>query len=146
VILWVPGRLPGLNELLAGKASQNGSWNRYNQLKQQWYGQIRMLCQAKRVAEIGPGYFSFLFCEPDRRRDPDNVVAGGVKLLFDSLVGAGVMAGDSWNHVLGFVGYWRHTPGKAGCLVRHGEALLTKEAALAFLEKENEHAKQENRV
>lgn len=134
--LLVNGRLPGLNELLAGKSSQNGSWNRYNQLKAQWYGQIKLLCQAKLVESVGPGYFTFLFSEPERRRDPDNVVAGGVKLLFDSLVGAGVMAGDSWVHVLGFVGYWQHTPGKASCLVHHGDAILTKDAILALLDKE----------
>jgi len=126
-----------LNDLLAGSRNHKGSWNAYNEQKRRWYGQIRLLCQAKRVETVGPGYFTFVFVEPDRRRDPDNVAAGGIKLLFDSLVGADVMKGDSWAHVLGFVSYWVHTPGKAGCLVHHGDALLTKDDALSLLEKEN---------
>lgn len=134
MILWVPGRLPGLNELLAGKASQNGSWNRYNQLKQQWYGQIKLLCHANRVESVGPGYFSFLFAEPDRRRDPDNIVSGGVKLLFDSMVGAGVLKGDSWSHVLGYVGYWGQFSGRVGCLVHwDAERLWSRESMEALL-------------
>ena len=145
MILRIPGRLPGLNELLAGKASQKNGWNAYNALKQRWYGQIRMLAQAARIEAIGPGYFTLVFSEPDRRRDPDNLAGGGIKLIFDSLVGAGVMKGDSWAHVLGFVSYWVHTPGEAGCLVHHGDALLTKDDALSLLEKENEHAYQQDR-
>lgn len=135
--LFVRGRLPGLNELLAGSRNAKGGWNAYNEQKQRWYGQIRLLCQAKRVETVGPGHFTFLFIEPDRRRDPDNVVAGGVKLLFDSLVGAGVMKGDSWAHVLGFCGFWAQDSGRVGCLVHHDPSQLVDRASMmVLLEKE----------
>lgn len=135
--LWIPGRLPSLNKLLDAKSTQKGNWNSYNDLKCQWFGQIRLLIVAKRVQPVGPGYFTFLFCEPDMRRDPDNVAAGGVKLLFDSFVGAEVMAGDGWKHVLGFTAHWTHTPGKAGCYVEFSEdRLLSKAEMLANIQKE----------
>ena len=102
--MWVPGRLPGLNELLREKANVHGRWNGYNEIKCQWYGQIQLLARAKQVDRQGPGFATFLFVEPNAKRDPDNIVAGGVKLLLDSLVGSGVLLGDGWTHVLGFVG------------------------------------------
>lgn len=126
-----------MNELLAGSRNAKGSWNHYNALKQRYYGQIRTLCQAKGVPELGPGHWTFLFIEPDRRRDPDNICSGGIKLLFDSFVGAGVMKGDSWAHVLGFRGFWGLSSGRAGCLVHFDEArTLEREGIWALFEKE----------
>jgi len=136
VILWLPGRFPGLNDLLGAKSSQKGNWNAYADLKRRHYGQIKLLCQAKRVEPVGPGYFTFLFIESDRRRDPDNIAAGGIKLIFDSLVGADVMKGDSWAHVLGFVAYWQ-VGARPGCLVNFTpDGLVEKGAMLLKLERE----------
>ena len=132
--LWLVGRFPGLNELLGAKSSQKGSWNAYNDLKRRHYGQIKLLCQAQRIDPVGPGYFSLLFCEPDRRRDPDNLAAGGIKLIFDSLVGAGVMKGDSWTHVLGFVSYWK-VSSRVGCMLHwDAERLWSRESMEALLD------------
>lgn len=133
--VWIPGRLPGLNELLSSKSSQQGNWNAYNDTKRRWYGLIKLLAQANRLEPVGPGYWTFLFCEENRRRDPDNVVSGGVKLLFDSLVGAGVMKGDSWAHVLGYVGYWGQFSGRVGCLVHFdAERVWSKGSMEAILD------------
>jgi hypothetical protein len=142
--LYIAGRLPGLNELLAGKSTQCGNWNRYNELKCQWYGQIKLLTQARKIGLQEPGYATVLFREPNTRRDPDNVVGGGTKLLFDSLVGAGVLPGDGWQTVLGYVGYWVLSPKQAGCLIHWGDELLTKTAMLALMEKELKYGGREN--
>lgn len=146
MILRVFGRLPGLNELLAGSRNAKGSWNQYNALKAQWYGQIKLLLQAKGVRPVGPGYFTFLFVEPNKKRDPDNLTAGGIKLLLDSLVGAEVLAGDGWSSVLGFVSYWQ-VGEKPGCLIVWDERqTLSKPAMQGTLEKEDgENAKQKSR-
>lgn len=131
--LWIGGRLPGLNELLAGKSTQKQGWNAYNDVKQRWFGQIKLRCLEQHVQPVGPAYFSFLFVEPDRRRDPDNVSGGGIKLIFDSLVGAEVMKGDSWAHVLGFVSYWQ-VGAAPGCLVHADEhKIWSKESMEALL-------------
>jgi hypothetical protein len=134
--LYVAGRLPGLNELLNLKGTVNGSWNGYNSLKCKWYGQIALLARARGIQPQPAGCMTFLFVEPDRRRDPDNLVAGGAKLLLDSLVGADVLPGDGWLHNLGFVGFWICKPARAGCLLHWGDELLSKEAMVALLEKE----------
>lgn len=144
--VWIPGRFPSLNEIIGSQSRGKNNWNAYNALKVQWYGQIKLICQAKRMPLQDPTYATFLFCEPTRARDPDNLVAGGVKLLLDSFVGAEVLSGDGWASILGFIGYWTHTKGKAGCLVRfHPERLATKAEMLADLEKESGYANQENR-
>jgi hypothetical protein len=86
-----------------------------------------------------------LYVEPNRKRDPDNIVAGGTKLLLDSLVGAGVLRGDGWSDNLGFIGYWAYRASREGCLVHWGEEILTKQAMEALLEKELENSgKNEN--
>lgn len=138
MILWVPSRLPGLNDLLNAKGTTKGSWNGYNAQKCVWYGQVALLCRAKSIQRQEPGYGTFLFAEPNMKRDPDNIVAGGVKLLLDSLVGADVLPGDGWRDNLGFAGYWTHRPASPGCLIFWGTEILTKEAMLALLEKELE--------
>jgi hypothetical protein len=132
--LFVSGRLPGLNELLNQKATVSGNWNGYNRLKCQWYGQIALLVRARGIQPQPAGFMTFLFLEPTRKRDPDNLVAGGAKLLFDSLVGAEVLPGDGWLHNLGFVGFWEHTPNRAGCLLHWGDELLSKAQMLKLYE------------
>lgn len=134
MLIWIPGRLPGLNEMLQAKSTQTGKWNRYNEFKCQWSSQIKVLIQAKGIGLSPPGYGSFLFIEPSMKRDPDNLVSGGVKLLLDCFVGAGVLAGDGWADNLGFVGYWICRKNRAGCLVHWGEEILTKDAMLALFE------------
>lgn len=136
MLLWIASRLPGLNDLLNAKGTVRGQWNGYNAQKCVWYGQIKTLCNAKGIGLQDPGYLTLLFVEPNKRRDPDNVVAGGTKLVLDSLVGAGVLRGDGWDDNLGFIGYWIFLGGRAGCLVHWGGELLTKDAMSALLEKE----------
>jgi hypothetical protein len=134
--LWVPSRLPGLNELLSSKSTRHGNWSAYNDVKQRWFGQIKLLARSKDIRAVGPGYFSFLFVEPDKRRDPDNVAAGGIKILLDALVGAEVLAGDGWQHILGFVSYWQ-VGDKPGCLIQWDERQTwSKPAMQGALEKE----------
>lgn len=136
MILWIVGRVPSLNELLDAKAKQRGKWNRYNDIKANWASQVKLAAVLKRIGLQPPGCGTFLFCEPDQRRDPDNVVGAGVKLLLDSLVAADVLGGDGWHDNLGFCGYWTLTPGRAGCLIHWGDEILTKPEMLALLEKE----------
>ncbi len=136
--------MPGLNELLAGSRNAKGSWNAYNQLKAKWMGQIRL--QARSEKPVGPAFFTFLFVEPDRRRDPDNLTSAGIKLIFDSLVEAEVLAGDGWAHVLGFTSYWQ-TGDSPGCLVKWDDRqVFSKPAMQGALENRlEENAKQKSR-
>lgn len=136
--------MPGLNDLLAGSRNAKGSWNAYNAVKQKWSASIQLLVRARGVRATGPAFFTFLFVEPDKRRDPDNLTAAGIKLIFDSLVGSEVLEGDGWQHVLGFTSYWQ-VGSKPGCLVTWDDRqVFSKPAVQGLLEKvlgENAHEK-----
>jgi Holliday junction resolvase RusA-like endonuclease len=98
------GRLPGLNELIAAaKQRYRGKNVAYAKLKADaersvWLG-IR---QAKLRRIEGPVFIDFIWMEPNRRRDPDNIAAGGRKIILDALVHANILAGDGWRHVSGW--------------------------------------------
>lgn len=134
--LWVPVRLPGLNELLAGQASASRGWSAYNQKKQQLTAQIVLLARWRGIGLIDPSFFTYLFAEPNKRRDPSNLTAAGIKLLEDALCAGGHLANDGWEHVLGFCSYWVCSKDSPGVLVHWGDSLQTKEAMEALLERE----------
>lgn len=146
MILRIPGRLPCLNDVISASAARKGKWTAYNELKQKWSGDIALLVRQHQVQPVGPGYFTFLFVEPNRKRDPDNVAAGGIKILLDALVSAEVLAGDGWEQILGFVSYWQVGERPCCLIVWDERQTLSKPAMQGTLEKEDgENAKQKSR-
>jgi len=77
----------------------------YDELRKLYLARLRQVvaAAAKWPAPERPA-FSFIWFEPDRKRDPDNVRAGGTKLILDALVLAGVITGDGARTVDGFMG------------------------------------------
>jgi hypothetical protein len=103
--LWVPGKLPGLNELIGAAKGAGGTGRAYSRLKRNWTEAVWALAKAARLAPYDPGarvYMGFVWYEADRRRDMDNIAAGGRKLILDGLVKAGVLATDGWGGVAGW--------------------------------------------
>ncbi len=98
--LWVPGPLPGLNEIIAAAKSGRGKGNAYSRLKADWTQSVWAHAKAAhlRLMET-PVRIGFLWVEKDRRRDPDNVAAGGRKLILDGLVKAGVLSDDGSHEI-----------------------------------------------
>lgn len=102
--LWVPGPLPGMNELIAAAKGSGGRGAAYARIKDEWTTTVWAYAKAARLPKFpGRVVLSFRWLERDRRRDPDNVAAGGRKLVLDGLVTAGVLRGDGWR----FVQSWR---------------------------------------
>lgn len=115
--LWVPGPLPGLNELIDAAKGYGGRGAGYARLKRSWTDTVWLLAQAAKLGTFDqPVTIAFLWRERDRRRDPDNVAAGGRKLILDGLVKAGVLRGDGWRHVAGWADEWS-VEREPGCLV-----------------------------
>ncbi len=125
--LFIEGPLPGLNKFIAS-AKENGArrgrkgrrYNAYAAIKKYWTEVIDLLCKAQGIRPVrGLASFRFVWYEKDRRRDPDNLAAGGRKLVLDGLVKAGVLQGDGWRHVQGWEDEFRVTqrPGRPGVLV-----------------------------
>lgn len=95
------GRLPGLNEYLAacGKNPKAGGRMKRAAVEElSW--EIRTQVGAWRAR--APIVAHFVFYEPDRRRDKDNIVSFFAKCFFDALQSCGVIENDGWDGVANF--------------------------------------------
>lgn len=110
--LWVPGPLPGLNDVLR---ACGGRKRGYASMKRDWTNTVALLARAGKVPHFRKALLDFLWLERDHRRDPDNVVSAK-KFVLDGLVVAGVLPGDGWEHIEGFRDSWGISSG-AGVLV-----------------------------
>lgn len=114
---FVPGPLPGLNEVIAAAKSGHGRGNGYARLKQSWTDAVWALALSAKLQPCdGPASVCFEWRERDRRRDPDNV-AGARKFLLDGLVKAGVLADDGWDEVEMWIDRFQVDKAKPGVLV-----------------------------
>lgn len=120
--LWIPGQLPGLQQLLdantvRSKRGKNGKhWTKYSAIKKSFGAKVALCARAigfPPVPDTG-AIFTYEFIEPDRRRDPSNVIAGGIKIVEDALRFSGLLKNDGWRHVRGIVPLFRVVgPGEA---------------------------------
>lgn len=116
--LWVPGPLPGMNELIAAAKGSGGRGAGYARLKKQWTEAVWAEAKRARLPSFtGRVVLTFTWHEADRRRDPDNVAAGGRKLVLDGLVLAGVLGGDGWRYVQSWTDRFDVRPERPGVAV-----------------------------
>lgn len=106
--LWIPGTLPGLNEIIDAKATKYGKKGRsaYTEMKKRNDSMVALMATAQKFKSVENGYFTYLFRERDRRRDPSNVAAGAIKVIEDGLQVAGLLPNDGWAQVLGINPNW----------------------------------------
>lgn len=114
--LWVPGQLPGTNDLVKAAKGFGGRGYGYAKIKRQWSDTVVLLARAAKLRPVQRARFRFTWCEAKRNRDPDNFTAGGRKVILDGLVCAGVLPGDGWAHVEGWQDTWE-VGAKPGVLV-----------------------------
>ena len=92
--LWVPGPLPGMNEIVAAAKSGHGKGNAYSRQKALWTTLVARGARSRRIGLFpSPVTISCVWVEPNARRDPDNIEAA-IKFVNDGLVQAGVLSGD----------------------------------------------------
>lgn len=109
--LWLPGRLPGLNDLIFTNV---GARIKHQRGPKQM---VKLLVQAQGIATFTkPVMLKFEWREPNKRRDPDGV-CGGSKLVIDALKTAGVLANDGWKHIASIVHSWSVDAQSPGVLV-----------------------------
>lgn len=101
--LEIPGRLPGLNEIIAAAKEHFGS---YANMKDEYTASIAWLAKQARLPKFEKAYLVITWFEPDRRRDPDNIMAGQ-KFILDGMVAAGTIPNDSQKHIKGIVHRFR---------------------------------------
>ncbi len=105
--LWIPGPLPGLNEILSAKANRyKRGFSEYTALKRRWTGIIQLYASSQNFPSRDCGHFTYIFRERDQRRDPSNFMAGGHKLIEDALQGLRLLPNDGWKQVLSIQDEW----------------------------------------
>lgn len=110
--LWIPGRLPGLNDLIFTKV------RRGIRVRTEAVRRVILLAQTMRLPRFERARFVFTWVEPDKRRDPDGIAGGGRKVVLDGLVRAGVLPGDGWAHVVGWSDHFELDKAAPGARVR----------------------------
>jgi hypothetical protein len=108
--LWVPGPLPGMNEILhaANRVSRRGGkrrWDGYAEIKATLTDLVCNLATRGRLRPVSRAHFSFRWQCPDRRHNPDNIVSAR-KFILDGMVKAKVIENDGWDQVAGFTDEW----------------------------------------
>lgn len=135
--LFVPGPIPGMNEVLDSKGNSfRGGYNGYAKLKKKWGGLVGLLAASQGLKPIKSGYFTYLCLERNKQRDPSNVACGAVKIIEDALQDVGLLENDGWGQVLGFVPYLHVNAVSPGVtLFVHPERLLSRDEAIELDEK-----------
>lgn len=98
--LTIEGTLPSLNEYIAAERT-----NRHIAAKMKREMQDRIIAHIRedglrRIYE--PVFIRYLYFEPSRRRDKDNISAIAHKFVQDALVEAGILENDGWKQIKGF--------------------------------------------
>ena len=101
--LVIPGRLPGLNEMIN---ENRKSKYKGNSLKQEYTEYCQALIYSQELQPIqGKAFFEFFWFEVPNRgklRDKDNIAAGGRKVIFDALTRADILKDDNWDNIEGW--------------------------------------------
>lgn len=97
--LTIPGILPGLNEYIDAERGHKGKYKAASMKKQaQNVIGYMIKTQLRGVRFTRPVVIRYLWIEPSRRRDKDNI-AFAKKFIQDSLVEAGVLQNDGWANI-----------------------------------------------
>ena len=92
----IPGQLPGLNEIIAANRSTYHAG-----AKQKRDAQFMIKLAARKLPKLTePVKLEYVWYEPARRRDWDNVMAGQ-KFVQDALVEARKLSNDGWANICG---------------------------------------------
>lgn len=145
--LTIPGRLPGLNEIIADartirvgvtKTGRRYEFNRYQEVLKKWKQHIakQALHQTFRPVEE-PSWFTFLLFEPHRKRDPDNICSGARKIVLDALQDLGLLPGDDWRWIKGLASYWEVDKENPRVVVMATSGWMSKEQAMLLEEHSN---------
>jgi len=100
--LVIPGRLPGLNEYVDAERANAGRYIAA-QMKKKTQDEIisHIKQQLRNVAFLRMVDITYIWTEPNRKRDKDNV-AFAKKFIQDALVEAGILPNDGWKNIGGF--------------------------------------------
>jgi Holliday junction resolvase RusA-like endonuclease len=92
----IPGELPDLNQIIA---ETKGHWGNYSTLKKT-NTQIVAYCAKQTTKQKYKKIdLDITWHCKNKRKDKDNIMAGGLKMILDGLVVAGVIKNDGWSEI-----------------------------------------------
>ena len=98
--LTIKGQLPGLNEYIDACRRHPKAGAR---MKRDAEETVIWSAKASRLRKIKtPVVCHYVWYEPNKRRDKDNISAFGRKVIQDALVTAKYLTGDGWAQIAGF--------------------------------------------
>lgn len=105
--LIIPGKLPGMNEIIDGSKTQIYHCRQKRQYKFSldkdfFTRKIADLCIQQNLQPVPCARLKVIFKERTLRRDPDNIQAG-IKFILDGLVKAGILADDRHKQIQGLI-------------------------------------------
>jgi len=104
--IYLPGKLPGMNEIIAAAKSGSGKGNAYARMKKEWTNIVCLTVQQFIGTPMECVDIQFEWWCSSKRRDPDNIVVGR-KFILDGLVQAGILKNDGWKQIKSFSDTWR---------------------------------------
>jgi Holliday junction resolvase RusA-like endonuclease len=95
--LIIAGKLPGRNE---AESAARAHWSRGAKLKAEYTELIQWHAIAGKIKPVqGAANVTVTFYEPNKKRDSDNIIGGGLKYILDGLKAAGIIKDDSQKYV-----------------------------------------------
>lgn len=98
--LVIPGTLPNYNDSIAKYCLSKFRGSEHKRETEKRISKY-IKKQLKGVKLKEPVTFRYTFYEPNRKRDPSNIMLFGVKTIEDALVKCGVIDNDGWRNVSG---------------------------------------------
>ena len=92
----IPGELPDLNQIIA---ETKGHWGNYSTLKKTNTQIVAYCAKQTTKRKYNKIDIDITWHCKDKRKDKDNIMAGGLKMILDGLVVAGVIKNDGWAHI-----------------------------------------------
>lgn len=117
---FIPGCLPGLNEIVAASKVRRGKWSKYLDMKESYGSYVQMEIKRAKLKPMPRAAVCFTWVEPHKRRDPDNVRAGS-KFILDALKTCGILPNDGWANIAHLTDYYAVDKAKPGVLVELSE-------------------------
>lgn len=98
----IPGRLAGANEYILKCRTDRVGAARFKAKQERLVHAAVLDCLHHKPTPFqNPVVLHYLWVEPDKRRDKDNI-AFAHKFVQDAFVEMGLLAGDGWRYVAGF--------------------------------------------
>ena len=92
----IPRELPDLNQIISASKDHWGSYSSLKKANTQIVAYCTKQATKRKYKKIDLDIT--WYCK-DKRKDKDNIMAGGLKMILDGLVVAGVIQNDGWAHI-----------------------------------------------